>query len=124
MIHRRLMLALLIASLACATAATPGVESAGPRGDAKTVTSADLGNATQLDLLSFLAAERPQWLKVVGGRGTATTVYIDDARIGGVSALRTVTLSTVGSVRFFDVSAAQQKFNTRETGPVIQVITR
>jgi hypothetical protein len=49
---------------------------------------------------------------------------VDDARLGGATTLRTVTLTTVATVRYYDASAAQQKFSGRDIGPVIHVISK
>jgi hypothetical protein len=120
----RLLLAVLAATIACASAAGTQVEGAGPRGDSKTLTAADLANATQLNLLDFIVAERPQWLRAPGGSLAPVVVYVDDARLGGASTLKELTLGAVRMVRYYDASSAQQKFNNRDGGPVIQVTTR
>lgn len=120
----RLLLAVLAATIACASAPATPVEAAGPRGDSRTLTTADLANATQLNLLDFIVAERPQWLRPANGRRAPVIVYVDDARIGGASTLKELTLGMVTMVRYYDASAAQQKFNSRDQGPVIQVTTK
>jgi hypothetical protein len=119
----RLLLAVLAATIACASAPRAPLE-AGPRGDSRTLTTADLANATQLNLLDFIVAERPHWLTSTTGRLAPVIVYLDDARIGGVSTLKEITLGAITLVRYYDASAAQQKFNSRVRGPVIQVTTR
>jgi len=119
-----LVLAAFAATLACATSPGAEIEAARPRhGDSRSITTADLVNATQLNLLDYIVAQRPQWLRGVDGRVAPVVVYVDDARLGGPSTLRSVTLSTVNFVRYYDASAAQQKFNAHD-GPVIQVITK
>lgn len=127
--HESLSLGALLLSLACASA--PGApasgapsEAAGPRGDAKTLTSADFANATQLTLADYIVAERPQWLRTPDGRPASVVVYVNDTRIGGPATLRDLTLSTIATVRYYEASAAQQRFSTRDRGPVIQVITK
>jgi hypothetical protein len=119
-----LLVAALAATLACASGPAPDIEAAGPKGDSKTLTTADLANATQLNLLAFITAERPQWLKTPDGRPSPVVVYLDEARLGGASTLSGVTLSAVTLVRYYEASAAQQKFNGRDLGPVIHVITK
>jgi hypothetical protein len=120
----RLLLAVLVATVACASAPGTPLEGAGHRGDSKTLTTADLATATQLNLLDFIVAERPQWLRPANGRQAPVIVYVDDARIGGASTLKDLTLGMITMVRYYDASAAQQKFNSRDRGPVIQVTTR
>lgn len=121
---RCLLLAALAATLACAS--TPGseIESAGPRGDMKTITAADLAPATQLNLLDFIVAQRPHWLRGPDGRAVPVVVYLDDSRLGGPSVLRGITITTVARVRYYEATAAQQKFNGPDRGPVIQVISK
>ena len=50
-------------------------------------------------------------------------MYVDDSRMGGSSTLRSITLSTVSLVRYYEATAAQQKFNGADRGAVIHVIT-
>lgn len=120
----RLLLATLSLALACAAAHDPDFETVGPRGDSKTITAGDLKVATQINLLDYVAAERPHWLRRPDGRPTQAVVYLSGTRLGGPSTLRNVTISTVASVRYFDASEAQQKFSGVDRGPVIQIIPR
>jgi hypothetical protein len=121
---RRLLVTALAAALACSSGPGPEVAPIGPRGDAKTITPADLSVATQLNLLDYIAAERPQWLKTPDGRPSPAVVFVNDTRLGGVSTLQGLTITTISAVRYFDATAAQQKFNGVDRGPVIQVIMR
>jgi len=121
---RCLLLAALAATLACASAPGSEIESAGPRGDMKTITAADLAPATQLNLLDFIVAQRPHWLRGPDGRAVPVVVYLDDSRLGGPSVLRGITITTVARVRYYEATAAQQKFNGPDRGPVIQVISK
>jgi hypothetical protein len=120
----RVLLVGFICTLACATAPGTEIEPAGPRGDSKTITAADVGSATQLNLLDYVVAERPHWLRTPDGRPAQVAVFLDDARLGGASTLKSITLRDVTLVRYYEASAAQQKFNGRDIGPVIHVITR
>ena len=112
------------ASAACAPAATTGGAGGPPpaRGDSKTVTESELAVATQLNLYDYVAAERPRWLAT--SRGLPLVIFVDDTRLGGAATLRTLTTGTVRMLRYFEASAAQQRFNGRDIGTVIQVITR
>jgi hypothetical protein len=120
----RLSLAAGLLCLACASAHDPVVDPVGPRGDAKTLTAADIAGAAQLDLLALIAAERPQWLRGVDGRAAPVIVYLGDTRLGGSNTLKGLTLSTIGSVRYYETSAAQQRFSSRDFTPVIQVLLK
>jgi hypothetical protein len=118
-----LSVATLALLVACASAPATELEPAGPRGDSRTITAADITGATQLNLLDFIRAERPLWLKTPSGRVAALTVYSGDTRLGGPSTLSGISLNTVSLVRYFEASAAQQRFNVTNIGPVIQVFS-
>jgi hypothetical protein len=118
------LLSALVLGLACASPPGPAIEPVGHRGDSKSLLPADFVSATQLNLLDFIAAERPQWLRTPDGRPAGVAVYVDDARLGGVSTLKTITLATVATVRYYETTAAQQKFSSIDRGPVIQVLTK
>ena len=129
-IPHRLLLGLALAlGNACAPASTPRTAGspATARSDSKMVTAEDLAEAVQLNLYDYLLAERPRWLRgsVPTGPGAlAVLVYMDDTRLGGVQTLKTVTLGTVRMVRYYEPSAAQQKFSGRDVGAVIQVVMK
>lgn len=92
------------------------------RGDPKTVTESELAVATQLNLYDYVAAERPRWL--AAGRGLPLVVFVDDMRLGSAATLRTLATTSARMLRYYEASAAQQKFGGRDVGTVIQVITR
>jgi hypothetical protein len=123
MLPYRHLRTLVLLSLAACAPSTAGSEPAPARGDSRTITAAELATATQLNLYDYVRAARPLWLQQQA-RSNPTLVFVDDARLGGLTTLRTVTLSTVSAVRYYDASAAQQKFTGRDLGPVIHVITR
>jgi hypothetical protein len=120
----RLLVGALLVSLACASAPGTEIEGLGPRGDSKSLTRADLTVATQLNLLDLIAAERPQWLRASDGRPAPVVVYLDDARLGGPATLAGLTRHAITSVRYYEASAAQQRFSGRDRGPVIHVVTK
>jgi len=117
----------LATSAACARVASEEGDF-GPRGDSKTITEADLARATQVNLYDYIKAERPRWLQIGAGSRTGrafpTVIFMDETRFGAVETLRSFSLPGVRLVRFYEASAAQQKFTGREIGPVIQVITK
>ncbi len=116
----------LVIGAGCAPAAAGG-GGAPTRGDAKTVTESELAVATQINLYDYVAAERPRWLRgssSLSGTASPLVVFMDDTRLGGVQTLKSLTTSSARMLRYFEASAAQQKFNGRDIGPVIQVIIR
>ena len=116
-----LLVASLAATTACGAARSP--ETPG-RGDSRTITAAELGKATQLNLYDYIQATHPRWLVSVGGaRSFPVVVFMDETQLGSVDVLRTMGLPDIRVVRYFDASAAQSRFNRLGMGPVIQVVT-
>jgi hypothetical protein len=114
----------LLTTAGCAAAGGPVTEVVGTRGDARSITPADLASATQMSLLDFVAAERPNWLRGPDGRPLPVIIYVNDGKIGGAQSLRDITLSQVATARFYDVAGAQARYGARVNGPVIAVITK
>src|SRR3982074_1212716 len=115
----------LAISAACASRGGGGGVTA--RGDSKTVTESELSAATQLNLYDYVAAERPRWLSgssSMSGSAFPLVVFLDDTRLGSVQMLKTLTTGTARMLRYYEASAAQQKFTGRDIGPVIQVILK
>lgn len=99
------------------------------RGDSRTVTATELSVATQTDLYAYVQAERPRWLQSrspgsLGGPALGVLVFINNQRLGGTEQLRSITVSAVQQIRFYDAAEAQQRFNVRNAGGVISVITK
>ncbi len=123
---QRFRILVLLAVAACVSpspSSEAGPEPAPARGDSRTITAAELATATQLNLYDYVIATRPLWLQQRTG-SAPVTVFVDDARLGGAVTLRTVTVTTVSLVRYYDASAAQQKFTGRDLGAVIHVVSK
>ena len=112
-----LMLTAACASTAASTAGDPIA-----RGDSKTVTEAELATAIHLNLYDYVVAERPRWLRT--SRGLPLVIFMDETRLGDATTLKSLTTGSVRMLRYFEASAAQQKFAGRDIGTVIQVITK
>jgi hypothetical protein len=125
---RLLPVALFLVAVSCASSTGSAASGAGPRSDSVTITADELSQATQLNLYDYIAAYHPRWLQSrspenMQGRALDIVVYVDNSMLGGTTVLRSITLSGVGMVRFYDAPEAQQRFNVRDAGGVIQVIT-
>jgi hypothetical protein len=117
---RFLFAASLATTIACGAARSP--ETPG-RGDSRTITAAELANATQLNLYDYIQASHPRWLVSVGGaRSFPVVVFMDDTQLGSAGVLRTMGLTDIRVVRYYDASTAQSRFNRVDMGPVIQVV--
>jgi hypothetical protein len=117
--------AALALGTACSRAGDP-VPITPSRGDTKIVNAEELASAVHMNLYDYLVAERPRWL-----RGSQTSlgasqvmVFLDETRLGGIQTLKNVSTNTVRLARYFEASAAQQRFNGKDLGPVIQVLTK
>jgi hypothetical protein len=122
---RVLLGAALAVTTACSRAGDP-VPITPSRGDMKTVSAEDLASAVHMNLYDYLVAERPRWL-----RGSQTSlgaqqviVFLGETRLGGIQTLKNLSTNTVLAARYFEASAAQQRFNGKDLGPVIQVISK
>src|SRR5690349_20205905 len=80
--------------------------------------------ASQLSLLDFIAVERPRWLRAADGRPATIGVYLNDAPLGGAASLREIALRDVVGARFYDITAAQQRYGGHVRTPLIAVVTR
>lgn len=124
---RMLLLSVMLVAAACS--ANPGPNSGRPRSDSRTITQAELATATQTNLYDYIAVARPRWLQSrapanMGGRSLAVAVFLNGQNIGGPQQLRSFSLDGVSIIRFYDASEAQARFNVRDVGAVIQVITQ
>jgi hypothetical protein len=129
---RYLVAVLLAVTAACASSTSRTRTNT----DQKMITSAELNEASEANLLDFVRNHRPRWLNPrsagaipqrgapITAGGGAVVVYVDDSRMGASDVLRTLSKAGVKMLRFYDMTEAQQKFPNRETTAVIQVITR
>jgi hypothetical protein len=109
----------------CASTRSPDTDepAAVPHGDAHTLTAGDLAVGGPRNLLNAVRDLRPRWLQTPGGGFSTITVFIGETRAGGVASLEGMDTSAVLAVRYFETSAAQQRFSG-VSGPVIQIVLR
>jgi len=124
----RLFAALSLALVAACSKATQSGEGTASRGDTRTVTAADLSASTQTNLYDYVAANRPRWLQSrapgnLGGQSLSVVVFLNSTRLGGPDQLKSISLPGVRQIRYYDAAEAQQRFNVRDAGAVIQVTT-
>ena len=126
-VARLLILDPLVATLACAGGQVN--RSGTTRNDPNVISSTELASATQLNLYSVVSAARPRWLEArrtttFDGRTSTITVFLDGQRFGTTEQLRNMSLSGVKEIRYYGVAEAQQRFNLRDLGSVINVVTK
>ncbi len=140
-LSRYVIIASLGAAAACASSAggagasfspesSQDKAASGRHGDSRLLTEADLASATQSNLFDIIQAQRPRWLELHGVSSLnrmssqTITVFVNDTKLGGTDALRSLGTGDVKAVRYYDASASQAKFPGRGLGPVIQVVRK
>jgi hypothetical protein len=128
-VARPLHLILASALVACASGASRLGTS--PAHDANVADIAEIraaqaqGVTTAYDLVTLRHAN---WMRTtaVNTRGQMSTasVWLDGQRLGGLSSLRSVLLSTVTQIRYLSPSEAQGQFGLNNLGGAIAVSTR
>ena len=118
---RRSSLLLLLAALAACSANAAG----GRPTRSDMITVDDLRTASSANLYDAVRALRPNWMRVVrAGNPTRVQVYLDNARIGGVEALRTLPMQGIAYLRWFDPIAASARWGLDHEQGAIVVSTR
>ena len=78
--------------------------------------SSGLGNAYDL-----VARLHPNWMRSTGRQGVQ--VWLDNQRYGGVTTLRSVSLTSISSIRYMTPSEAQGQLGLNNQGGAIVVTT-
>jgi hypothetical protein len=93
------------------------------RGDAP-LAARELAELGGRDAFSAVQALRPAWLRrqpqTLSGRD-AVVVYFGDMRMGGVEALREMSTSDIGEIRYLRPAAAQLRFGSGHLNGAIVV---
>jgi hypothetical protein len=116
------LLALLLAAAATpALAAEPGPS--GP--NARSVTQQEIRQAAQSNLLDFVRANRPQWLRTrgVGAAASPVAVYLDGQRVGGQEQLRGISTEITSGLRYVDGQEATTRWGPGHSNGAILVTT-
>jgi hypothetical protein len=102
---------IIITTAACAS-------SAGPRAPARSsdvISAEEITQSSAANAYDLITRLRPRWLQParttssIGGgvvRQPVTLVYLDGSRLGGIEALRTLSLTNVRSVEWYDEQRA------------------
>lgn len=110
------LLAVLGATLGCSASsgATPKT-SAKPKVDPDLISTAEIDSQSFRDAYDVVQRLRPAWFtrktggssaRRMGTSGSGLVVYLDNARMGGVDALRQLNTSAIESLRFMDAAIA------------------
>jgi hypothetical protein len=98
------------------------------RSDPAVITRAEMEQARYASLYEVVEALRGRWLQTRGpktllGRPVEVQVLVDDMRLGGVDALRTLKTDNVVSIAFVDPVAAGQRWGGKFAQGTIVVTT-
>jgi hypothetical protein len=123
---RRIVLFVLgVVLSACARSSRPNDLA---RSNPTVITRAEMEQARYASLYEVVEALRGRWLQTRGpktllGRPGEVQVMVDDMRLGGVDALRTLNTDNVVSISFVDPVAAGQRWGGKFAQGTIVVIT-
>ncbi len=99
------MAAVVAALVACATTSGGTSSTARPRSNPDLITSAEVDSTANLrDAYDLVLRLRPSWIS--RAQSGSVLAYLDNTRLGGISALRDVPVVSIGSVRFMDGATA------------------
>jgi hypothetical protein len=130
--HSRIVVLLALGAVvsACAGASRPNdVTSSGSAASPSVITRAEMEQAPYASLYEVVQALRGRWLQTRGpntllGRPVEVQVFVDDLRMGGVDALRSLKTDNVVSISFVDPVAAGQRWGGKYAQGTIVVATR
>jgi hypothetical protein len=134
----RILVPALALAAACAPAATgsdpaggaapaTGARSANRRVDLNVISQQEIAESQFGTAYDLVRARRPRWLSTGGTTaarspgGNVVVVYVNKTRMGGPESLRSIAVSGVGSIRYYDATSANMEFGNGHLGGVIQV---
>src|SRR5438874_1145056 len=113
---------LVISALGCSSASSSGTNTAAtPKANPDLITTGEIDSQPFRDAYDIVQMLRPTWFSKKSGSsstrrigvspsnsaiGAGLLVYLDNARMGGVEALRQITPNAIESLRFMDAATA------------------
>ena len=92
------------------------------------ITSVEVAATPVTNVYDLINRLRPQWLRTQTGsirdntRSQVIAVYLDDARMGDVASLRTISTSGVQSLRYYDATRAATVLRNPGSDPIAGAI--
>ncbi|MGH7459025.1 MAG: hypothetical protein ACREKN_08125 [Longimicrobiaceae bacterium] len=121
---RKVLSLVVILPALSACAATGQTGSRSTSGD---ITAADIQLTNAVTAHDLIRRLRPQWLRPRGlasiNRSTPRMVYLDNLKVGGLDALRRISVSSVQRITFLDSREATQRFGTGHVNGAILIYT-
>jgi hypothetical protein len=110
-----LALAVIMVTVGCSSSGAARKTAAGPKVDPDLIVAAEFDAKGFRDAYDIVQRLRPNWLtsksgssaaRRMGTAGSGLVVYLDNARMGGVEALRQLNTGAIESLRFMDAANA------------------
>ncbi|MFO7261248.1 MAG: hypothetical protein DIU52_008825 [bacterium] len=101
-----------------------------PTRDRNVLTAAELERVAAETAYEAIQRLRPEFLRVRGRislenpSASLPVVYLDDIRLGGPDALRSIRVADVYEIRYLGAADATTRYGTGHAGGVIAVVTR
>lgn len=108
-------LAFIGTAVGCSPAASKANTSATPKANPDLISTAEIDSQNFRDAYDVVQRLRPNWFtrktgssaaRRLGTTGSGLVVYLDNARMGGVEALRQLNTSGIESLQFMDAAIA------------------
>jgi hypothetical protein len=113
---------------ACASGTQGTVRSTTRESSPDYITSVEVAATPVANVYDLINRLRPQWLRTKTGsirdntRSQVIAVYLDDARIGDIASLRTISTSGVQSLRYYDATRAATVLRSPGSDPIAGAI--
>lgn len=120
---RLLLLALVVLSCTRQTGRTPGA-------DRDVITEEEIAATSAITAYEVVQKLRGNFLSnrgkttILGRSSALPMVYVDGVRYGELASLRSISATTVQSIRLYRAWDAQQRYGNDVTGGVIEVTTK
>lgn len=116
---------------ACGSGAGSGSDTGGVRPNQNLLTAEEIAEArTAHNVYEAVQQLRPQWLTPRPSRSTSDPTprvpmaFLDRMELGALATMRTIAVSEVREIRYFDGGEAVARFGRQYDAGVIQIITR
>jgi hypothetical protein len=120
-------LAVAVLALSVACASQPSAGDRAPRSDRSVLTPDQFRTPAYQNAYDAVVALRPAWLKARGADSfdspSEVMVYLDNAKLGTVDALRGIALASVQQIRHLDAGQATARWGPGHAQGVVQIIT-
>ena len=123
-----LVAAALLSACASSTQGTSSTSANTRESTADYITSIEVAATPVANVYDLISRLRPQWLRTQPGsirgntRSQVIAVYLDDARIGDVGTLRTLSTSGVKTLRYYDATRAATVLRDPGSDPIAGAI--